>query len=120
MITELSLKSGGEYSVHILLHVLDTDEPVWADEGVAQAILDSHVPLEFHNLVTLWSEAQMEFIYPGDFTDDYSNPSGQSLHGVYRSAHFPMQVFVKDHPEYEFFWNLGDGYALSGQLLRTI
>jgi hypothetical protein len=105
IITELSLKSGGEYTVHILLHVLDNDEPIWADDGVVQRILDSNVPAEFQNLVTLWNEAQMELFYPGEFVDAYDNPSGESLHGVYRSSHFPLQVFAAQHPEYEHFWN---------------
>ncbi|KID72221.1 Major facilitator superfamily transporter, partial [Metarhizium brunneum ARSEF 3297] len=105
LITELSLKSGGEYTVHILLHVLDNDEPIWADDGVVQRILDSHIPAEFQSLATLWSEAQMELFYPGDFQDTYNNPSSAPIHGVYRSAHFPLQVFASQHPEYEYFWN---------------
>lgn len=105
LITELSLKSGGEYVVHILLHVLDNDEPIWADDAVVQEILDTNVPAEFHSLVTLWSEAQMELFYPGEFKDPYDNPSNKPIHGVYRSLHFPLQVFASQHPEYEYFWN---------------
>lgn len=102
LITELSLKSGGEYTVHVLLHVLDNDEPISANVKGVQRILDAHVPTEFHSLVTLWSEAQMKLFYPGEFEDAYDNPSGQVLHGVYRSAHFPLQVFAAQHPEYEY------------------
>lgn len=105
MITEVALKSGGEYQVHLLLHVRDTNEPVFADDTTAQRMLDANVPTEFHSLVTLWSETQMEFLYPGDFKDPWQNPSGQKIHGVYRSPHMPMQFFAVQHPEYEFFWN---------------
>ncbi|KHN96377.1 uncharacterized protein MAM_05666 [Metarhizium album ARSEF 1941] len=105
LITELSLKSGGEYTVHILLHVLDDDEPIWADERVVQRILDSHIPREFHSLVTLWSEAQMELFYPGDFEDAYENPSHSAIHDVFRSAHLALQVFASQHAEYEYLWN---------------
>ena len=105
LITEVSLKSGGEYTVHILLHVLDSDRPIWADESVVQSVLDQSIPPEFHSLVTLWSEAQMVLIYPGDFKDEQSNPSGQDVRSVYRSAHLPLQVFASKHPEYEYFWN---------------
>ncbi|KAG6014295.1 hypothetical protein E4U54_005544 [Claviceps lovelessii] len=105
LITEVSLKSGGEYTVHILLHVLDNDRPIWADRSVVQDILDRTIPPEFHSLVTLWSEAQMVLIYPGDFENEQSNPSAQDVRGVYRAAHLPLQIFASQHPEYEYFWN---------------
>lgn len=104
LITELSLKSGGEYEAHILLHVRDNDERIEDDE-VAQRILQANVPTEFRTLVTLWSEAQMELYYPGEFEDSYNNVSGERIHGVYRSPHFPLQIFAMKHPEYEHFWN---------------
>ncbi|KAK2593303.1 hypothetical protein QQS21_008985 [Conoideocrella luteorostrata] len=105
LITELSLKSGGEYTVHILLHVLDDEEPIWADDSVVQRILDANIPPEFQDLVTLWSEAQMRLFYPGQIKNEISNPSGRNLLSVYRSAHLPLQVFAVQHPEYEYFWN---------------
>ncbi|KAK1239725.1 hypothetical protein MKX07_001179 [Trichoderma sp. CBMAI-0711] len=128
MITELSLKSGGEYNVHFLLHVKDNDTPIWSDDVTVQMLLDSNVPPEFHGLVTLWSEAQMELFYPGKFEDPISkppinNPALRGVHGVFRSAHLPLQVFALQHPEYEHFWNweldmryLGNWYELFDRL----
>lgn len=125
MVTELSLRSGGEYSVHLLLHVHDTDSPIWADDVTVQGLLDSHIPVEFHNLVTLWSEPQMRLFYPGNFGETLENESGADLHGVYRSAHMPLQVFAMQHPEYEHIWNwemdmrcLGNYYELFDRLGR--
>jgi hypothetical protein len=50
----------------------------------------------------LWSEKQMELTY-------YGLPEtfvlGRPIYGVYRSAHFPLQWFAHEHPEYEYFWN---------------
>ncbi|GAO15322.1 uncharacterized protein UV8b_04855 [Ustilaginoidea virens] len=105
LVTELSLKSGGEYAVHILLHVRDDKLPVWADQAVARQVLDDNIPPEFQGLVTIWSESQMRLYYPGDFENQVSNPSQTDIGGVYRSAHFALQVFAKQHPEYEYFWN---------------
>lgn len=105
MISELSLKSGGAYSVHFLLHVRDGSIPIWSDDITVQRLLNSNIPPEFHGLVTLWSEDQMKLFYPGKFGEAYSNPSGANIHGVYRSAHLPLQVFAQDHPEYDHFWN---------------
>jgi hypothetical protein len=105
MVSELNLRSGGEYDVHFLLHVRDNNAPIWADPTTAQEILNSNVPPEFHGLCTLWSEAQMKLFYPGNFGDTYENPSNGDIHGVYRSAHMPLQHFAVMHPEYEHFWN---------------
>lgn len=105
MVTELSLKSGGEYSLHFLLHVQDDNMPIWADKVTTQRILDANVPKEFHKMVTLWSEAQMRLWYPGEFGTPLQNPSDRDIHGVYRSAHLPLQVFAVEHPEYLHIWN---------------
>ncbi|KAI1331798.1 hypothetical protein F5Y16DRAFT_395087 [Xylariaceae sp. FL0255] len=105
MITELNLRSGGEYDVHFLLHVRDNNAPIWADLATAQDIIAANVPPEFHGLCTLWSEAQMRLFYPGNFGNSFDNPSNGDIHGVYRSAHMPLQHFAVTHPEYEHFWN---------------
>ncbi|KAK7756086.1 hypothetical protein SLS62_002029 [Diatrype stigma] len=105
MISELNLKSGGEYDVHFLLHVHDDDAPIWADDATVQNILDNNVPKEFHGLCTLWSVAQMKLYYPGNFGSTFDNPSNDDIHGVYRSAHMPLQYFAINHPEYAHFWN---------------
>ncbi|KAK4148064.1 uncharacterized protein C8A04DRAFT_33591 [Dichotomopilus funicola] len=123
MISELSLRSGGEYTVHFLLHVRDGNEAIWADPITAQRILDDNIPPEFHGLCTMWSEDQMRLIYPGGFGRSFSNPSSGSIHGVYRSAHMPLQYFALNHPEYDHFWNweldmrwLGNYYELFDRL----
>ncbi|KAI0842539.1 hypothetical protein F5Y06DRAFT_306082 [Hypoxylon sp. FL0890] len=105
MINELSLRSGGEYDVHFLLHVRDNNAPIWADPATVQSILDTNIPPEFHGLCTLWSEAQMKLYYPGNFGETFENPSNGDIHGVYRSAHMPLQHFAMMHPEYAHFWN---------------
>ncbi|KAI1778135.1 hypothetical protein F4818DRAFT_287546 [Hypoxylon cercidicola] len=105
MINELNLRSGGEYDVHFLLHVRDNNAPIWADPATVQNILDVNVPPEFHGLCTLWSEAQMKLYYPGNFGETFENPSNGDIHGVYRSAHMPLQHFAMMHPEYAHFWN---------------
>ncbi|TQW00284.1 hypothetical protein V2A60_001382 [Cordyceps javanica] len=123
LISEVSLKSGGEYTVHFLMHVRDDDAPIWSDDFTVQRILDTNVPPEFHNMVTLWSEAQMRLFYPGKFSAPIQNPSGADIHGVYRSAHLPLQVFSLQHQEYEHIWNwemdmrfLGNYYELFDRL----
>ncbi|ORY57787.1 uncharacterized protein BCR38DRAFT_448664 [Pseudomassariella vexata] len=107
MVNELSLKSGGEYDVHLLVHVKDTTLPIWASEEIYQQVLQKNVPEEFWGITTLWSEQQMKTYYPGPYPakDQFENHSGQDIFGVYRSAHWALQWFAQQHPEYEFFWN---------------
>ncbi|KAK0720791.1 hypothetical protein B0H67DRAFT_600181 [Lasiosphaeris hirsuta] len=123
MISELSLRSGAEYAMHFLLHVRDDDAPIWADGSIAQRVLDENVPPEFHTICTLWSKAQMRLLYPGNFGSSFSDPSNADIHGVYRSAHLPLQHFAMTHSQYAHFWNwemdmrwLGNYYELFDRL----
>jgi hypothetical protein len=105
MITELSLKTGGEYDVHLLVQVRDDSIPIWTDKEIYQKTLEESVPEEFWGITTLWSEQLMKLYYPAPFPDNFDNPSGQPIHGVYRGAHFPLFWFSQQHPEYDFYWN---------------
>ncbi|KAI4760978.1 hypothetical protein E4T52_04344 [Aureobasidium sp. EXF-3400] len=105
MIAELSLKSGGEYDVWFLLHVKDETLPIWADKGVYQKVIEQNMPKEFWNMTVLWSESQLLNYYPPPFAEPFENPSQQSVHGVYRSAHFALQWFGQQYPDYDFYWN---------------
>ena len=102
LIAELSLMSGGEYTVHFLIHVKDDNAPIWAEQDVHDRILASALPEEFHGMGTLWSERQMGLIYGGLAESFYRN---LPVHGVYRSTFMPLQYFAHKHPEYDFFWN---------------
>ena len=123
MINELALKSGGEYDVHMLVQVRDTSIPIWADDGIYRETLEAAVPREFWNITTLWSEQQMKMYYPEPFAENFANMVASSVHGVYRSAHFALQWFSQQHPEYDFFWNwemdvryTGHYYELNSQV----
>ena len=105
MINELALKSGGEYDVHFLLHIKDTTLPIWASKEVYQQVVQENMPREFWSMTTLWSETITNNLYPAPFPASFQNVAEQSIHGVYRSAHFPLQWFSQMHPEYDFYWN---------------
>ncbi|KAF2801655.1 uncharacterized protein BDZ99DRAFT_402765 [Mytilinidion resinicola] len=105
MISELSLKSGGEYDIHFLVHVKDDSIPIWASDEVYQKTLQDNVPEEFWGMATLWSEQQMKMFYPEPFPDNVFNHAKAPIHSVYRSAHFALQWFSQFRPEYDFYWN---------------
>ncbi|KAI1419036.1 hypothetical protein F5Y12DRAFT_319291 [Xylaria sp. FL1777] len=107
IINELSLKSGGEYDVHLLVHVKDNGLPIWASEEMYSRTLRENVPEEFWDIATLWSERQLQTYYPGPFLkkDNVANHAGTDVYGVYRAAHFALQWFSQQHQEYDFVWN---------------
>lgn len=102
LITELSLLSGGEFTVHFLVHVRDDNAPIWADKKIYDRILENALPAEFRGMGTLWSERQMGLIYGGIQESFFRD---LPVHGVYRSTFMPVQYFSHQHPEYDFIWN---------------
>ena len=115
LVNELNLKSGGEYDVHLLVHVKDKKLPIWSDPEVYQQTIEENIPRELWGLVTLWSEAQMSLYYPGPFPYNVENDSKRGTYNVYRSAHFALQWFANDkHPEYDYYWNWEMDVRLTG------
>jgi len=134
LISELSLLSGGEYTVHILLHARNRQLSIWDDPDVYQETLTkSGLPREFWSLTELWDEPLMAKTY-SRVPDTSANWRGVTLsgdkgflrlpqHGVYRSTFMPVQWFSQRHPEYDFVWNwemdirnTGHWYHLFSQL----
>jgi hypothetical protein len=105
MVSELSLGSGGEYDVHLLVQVKDeAKNPIWADDETYQKHLAESIPEEFRGMTTLWSETQMLMVYQGIY-DTYARGPNLPAHGPYRGLQMAMQHFAHRHPEYDFFWH---------------
>ncbi|KAJ5097250.1 hypothetical protein N7456_007971 [Penicillium angulare] len=102
IISEVSLISGGEYTVHFLVHVRDLNLQIWSDDETYERVLRDSLPDEFRGMATLWSEAQLPLLYPGL---EQSSVQDRPIYGVYRSTYMPMQYFAHQHPEYDYFWN---------------
>ena len=102
LITELSLLSGGEYTIHMLVHVKDDDLQIWSDQETYQRVLRESLPEEFWGLGTLWTERQMKLFYGGlEPTVALHYP----VYDVFRSTFLPVQWFALRHPEYDYFWH---------------
>jgi hypothetical protein len=104
IISELALATGGQFTVHFLIHVQDDTLPIWASSELYNQILRDSLPEEFRGMGTLWSVSQMKLIYPPPFPDSLVNFSGGEIYEAYRSLHFPLQFFAEKHPEYDYFW----------------
>ncbi|KAH8601723.1 hypothetical protein B0O99DRAFT_562364 [Bisporella sp. PMI_857] len=95
LVTELSLRSGGEYQVYLLVGV-EEDLPIWTNATVHQQVIQDNVPKEFWNMTVLWDEKINKELYP----------KAQALVGnVNKSQWQPLQNFALENPEFEFFWN---------------
>ncbi|KAI9839838.1 MAG: hypothetical protein M1819_000028 [Sarea resinae] len=112
LISELSLLSGGEYTVHFLIHVRDDNMQIWADDDTYQRVLNDALPEEFRGMGTLWSERQMGLVYGGLQESFYRK---LPVHGAYRSTFMPMQYFAHQHPEYDYFWQWEMDVRYTGQ-----
>lgn len=123
LISELALGSGGQYTVHFLIHVQDDTIPIWASPQLYNQVLDNSLPAEFQGMGVLWSVAQMKLIYPPPFPETIVNFSGGNIYDAYRSLHFPLQYFASQHPEYDYFWHWEMDIRVTGhyhELLQRI
>ena len=112
LIVELSLLSGGEYTIHFLVHVKDDNVPIWADKRIYDRVLENSLPTEFRGMGMLWSERQMGLIY-GGLQESFFREL--PVHGVYRGAYMALQFFSHQHPEYEYLWNWEMDVRYTGQ-----
>lgn len=101
VISELSLASGTEYTIHFLIHVRDGDLQIWSDAATHARVLAESLPPEFAGMGTLWSERQMSLVYGGVQDINYR---GLGVFGAYLSTFMPVQHFAVTHPEYSYFW----------------
>lgn len=116
LISELTLRSGGEYQVYILLHIRDKKIPIFESQRHYDAALTlSGIPEEFWGITELWSEPMMKQLY-GSVHDsaaeykDKDTPPGKghlkdSVYDVYRSTFMSVQWWSQRHPEFDYVWN---------------
>jgi uncharacterized protein DUF3405 len=117
LISELSLKTGGEYTVHFLVHVKNHNVPIWADEFIYNEVLKQSLPSEFQGLGSLWSEQQMGMIYNNLPENTFRD---MPLHGAFRSHFMALTWFAHQHPEYEQFWQFEMDMRYTGHLYELL
>ncbi|KAI2625097.1 hypothetical protein GGR54DRAFT_551109 [Hypoxylon sp. NC1633] len=96
LITELSLRTGGQYQVFLFVHVKDTAYAIWDDESTYQFVLDRNVPREFRDIAILWNDEATQTMYPK------IDPKKATVHV---SQWLSVQKFAQEFPEYDYFWN---------------
>lgn len=96
LITELSLRTGGQYQVFLFVHVKDTAYAIWDDEGTYQYVLEKNVPPEFRDIAVLWNDEATQTMYPK------IDPKKATVHV---SQWLSVQKFAQEFPEFEYIWN---------------
>ncbi|KAJ9303051.1 hypothetical protein DTO271G3_425 [Paecilomyces variotii] len=95
MVTELALQSGGEYEVILLLHVKDESLDI-QQEDVYREVLEENVPKEFWDMTVLWNTPLVAERYKKLDT---------SVIDVHHAQWLSVQWFMREHPEFQYFWN---------------
>ncbi|TAQ86012.1 hypothetical protein B7494_g5679 [Chlorociboria aeruginascens] len=95
IITELSLLSGGEYQIFLLVHMDSNkdDGPIWSTPTKSSSI-PSSIPNEFHGMTILYNTASMASLYP------LVPPSLKQT----TKSFLPLQKFSLENPQFEFVW----------------
>ncbi|RYP83005.1 hypothetical protein DL769_001474 [Monosporascus sp. CRB-8-3] len=96
LITELSLRTGGQYQVFLFVHVKDNAYAIWDDESTYQYVLRDSVPKEFRDLTILWNDEATQAMYPK------LDPKKATVHV---SQWLSVQKFAQEFPEFDYIWN---------------
>ncbi|ROW08193.1 hypothetical protein VPNG_06955 [Cytospora leucostoma] len=98
LISELSLRTGGEYRVFLLVQVKDSleDLALW-DAETYKYVLQTQVPKEFHDIAILWGSYEVQGIYP------LLDPLDAAT--VHNAQWLSVQKFTQEHPEFDYIWN---------------
>ncbi|KAG5950139.1 hypothetical protein E4U53_005441 [Claviceps sorghi] len=106
LVSELSLRTGGQYQVFLLVHSKDGNRHIFDDDKEYQAVLDENVPAEFHGITALWNDQQVWDLY-SSLTDEYARD-------VHSAQWLSVQKFSQDHPEFDFVWNWEMDFRYTG------
>lgn len=106
LVSELSLKSGGQYEVFLLVHSRNQSLHIFDDEVLYQTVLNDNVPAEFHGMTVLWNDQQVWDIYTA-LTDEYAR-------AVHSAQWLSVQKFSQDHPQFDFLWNWEMDFRYTG------
>jgi hypothetical protein len=115
IVSELSLRTGGQFHVFLWVQVREAVDSIWDDEETYQLVLNESVPREFHGMTKLWNDEAVWKLYPA-MQDENSK-------SVHTAQWLSVQKFSQDHPEYNYVWNwemdaryTGHHYDLLGKL----
>ncbi|CAG8048752.1 unnamed protein product [Penicillium salamii] len=93
MIMELSLFSGGEYEVILLIDCQDEELPAEKDSAAWEVFRQKHLPQELRGLAMFFNTKML-----GDWYPDID------IHVAILQYFQPTQIFSQLHPQYDYVW----------------
>ncbi|KAE8153148.1 hypothetical protein BDV25DRAFT_127477 [Aspergillus avenaceus] len=109
LIMELSLHSGAEYEIFLLVHVQDETLPIFSDPETVQLLKETFIPSEFHNISVLFNDRLLEAWYPK--VPEHS-PIYQHLQ--------PVQAFSQLYPDFDYYWQLETDARQTGHMYHFL
>ncbi|KAJ5779847.1 hypothetical protein N7457_007567 [Penicillium paradoxum] len=93
MMMELSLYSGAEYELVLLIDCQDEKLPAETDMAAWKAFKQKHLPQELHGLAVWFNEEMLNDWYPDI-----------DIHVAILQYFQPTQIFSRLHPQYDYVW----------------
>ncbi|OJJ49085.1 hypothetical protein ASPZODRAFT_164659 [Penicilliopsis zonata CBS 506.65] len=109
LIMELSLHSGAEYEVFLMVHVKDNLLPIFSDVESIHMMKRMFIPPEFWNITVLFNDKLLEAWYP---RISEHRPMYQHLQ--------PLQIFAQSHPEFDYYWQLEMDARFTGHVYHFL
>lgn len=106
LVSELSLRTGGEYQVFLLVHVRDAACNI-TNTTTYRSVLEDEIPREFWNMTILWNDAAVHALYPR------LDPVWTA--NVHNAQWLSVQKFLQDNREFDFVWNWEMDSRVTGQ-----
>lgn len=112
LVSELSLKSGGEYEVYLLVQVKDSKLRIFDDPETYQYVLTENVPAEFQGMTVLWND---EIVW-----NIYTELKDENERSVHTAQWLSVQKFSHDHPQFDFIWNWEMDFRFTGHYYELL
>ncbi|KAM0219596.1 hypothetical protein ACHAQI_000982 [Fusarium lateritium] len=106
LVSELSLRTGGQYEVFLLVQVKDNNLRIFEDDAVYQTVLSQSVPPEFRSMTILWNDDIVWKLYP-----KLTDPESKNVH---TAQWLSVQKFSQDYPQFDFVWNWEMDFRFTG------
>lgn len=111
LIKELSLHTGGEYQVFLLIEANENDanKKTWLDEELYRHVVERSVPPEFAPITYIYTESLLRTWYP-------ALPPSSTLREPFHKTflHLPLQRFAHTHPTFSNFMQLNINTRFTG------
>lgn len=112
LVSELALKSGGQYEVFLLVQVKDKQLRVFDDPETYQYVLSEHIPPEFQGMTILWNDEMVWNIY--------TEMKDENERSVHTAQWLSVQKFSHDHPQFDFIWNWEMDFRFTGHYYELL